>query len=177
MQNLRQTRPGEPALSQLAKDWINNLGLQRHPEGGYFAEVYRSEGGITGEVLPEHGGSRPFLTSIYFMLAPHDVSRFHRLKSDEIWYHHAGGSLNIHQIDPAGRHSVFALGPALAAGQRLQVVIRAGCWFGAAADDGEAALVGCAVAPGFDFADFELAERAKMLAQYPQFEQIIIRLT
>ncbi|MBU1105823.1 MAG: cupin domain-containing protein [Candidatus Riflebacteria bacterium] len=174
---MRQKQFVEKELSQQARDWIKSLRLQRHPEGGYFAEVYRSEGMIRGEVLPEHGGSRPFMTSIYFMLPSGDVSRFHRLKSDEIWYHHAGGCINIHQIDPAGRHSVFALGQDLEAGQRLQIVIKAGCWFGAVVDGAEVGLVGCAVAPGFDFVDFELADRAKLLVQYPQFEEIINRLT
>lgn len=174
---MQQKHSGELELSKWACDWIKSLCLQRHPEGGYFAEVYRSEGFIAGEMLPEHGAARPFLTSIYFMLPSGDVSRFHRLKSDEIWYHHAGGSLNIHQIDQSGCHSVFVLGNDLAAGQRLQVVIKAGCWFGADAAGNEAALVGCAVAPGFDFADFELADRQQLLVQYPQFEDLIIRFT
>ncbi|HAE37413.1 MAG TPA: hypothetical protein DCG57_02105 [Candidatus Riflebacteria bacterium] len=166
----------ESGLSQHARDWIESLYLQRHPEGGYFAEVYRAGGMISGEVLPQHGGARTYLTSIYFMLPPGDLSRFHRLKSDEIWYHHCGGSLNIHQIDLQGSHSVFRLGKNLAAGDSLQIVIKAGCWFGAVAAGNEEALVGCAVAPGFDFADFELADRAQLLAQYPQHEKIINRL-
>jgi hypothetical protein len=167
----------EPVLSLRAGEWIRTLGLISHPEGGFFSEIYRSDGMINGDVLPAHGGDRPFMTSIYFMLPPGDVSRLHRLKSDEIWYHHAGGCLNIHQIDYAGRHSVFRLGSNLAAGERLQVMIRAGSWFGAVAADSEEALVGCAVAPGFDFTDFELAIPGKLLAQYPQHEEIISRLT
>lgn len=166
----------EAGLSSQAAGWVKNLGLQRHPEGGYFAEVYRADGLISGSALPEHGGDRPYLTSIYFMLPPGDLSRFHRLKSDEIWYHHCGGRLCIHQIDPQGWHSVFRLGKDLAAGDSLQVVIKAGCWFGAVVDGDEEALVGCAVAPGFDFADFELAVRAQLLAQYPQHEKIINRM-
>lgn len=166
----------DSGLSQQARDWIRALDLQRHPEGGYFAEVYRAIGVIPGRVLLEHGGDRPYLTSIYFMLPPGDLSRLHRLKSDEIWYHHCGGSLSIHQIDPQGSHSVFRLGNNLAAGDSLQVIIKAGCWFGAVVDGDQEALVGCAVAPGFDFADFELAVRAELLAQYPQHEKIINRL-
>jgi len=164
-------------LSQQAREWVRTLGLQRHPEGGYFAEVYRSDGMITGSLLPEHGGARPYLTSIYFMLPPGDRSRFHRLKSDEIWYHHGGGGLVVHQIDPSGLYTLFRLGWDLAVGERLQVVIKAGCWFGATVWGDEEALVGCAVAPGFDFADFELAGPTELLVQYPQHEEIINRLT
>ena len=176
MVNIIEKQVAESGLSELAAGWLKSLALCRHPEGGYYAEVYRADGLIPGATLPDHGGSRPYLTSIYFMLTPGDPSRLHRLKSDEIWYHHCGGSLNIHQIDPQGNHSVFRIGNDLGAGDRLQVVIRAGCWFGAVVDGKEAALVGCAVAPGFDFADFELADRAQLLAQYPQHEKIINRL-
>jgi predicted cupin superfamily sugar epimerase len=167
----------EDGLSQQAGEWVRNFGLIPHPEGGFFSEVYRSEGSIPAVVLPAHGGERSFMSSIYFMLPPGDVSRFHRLKSDEIWYHHAGGCLSIHQIDHEGRHSVFKLGRNVAAGERLQVVVKAGNWFGAVIDAGEEALVGCAVAPGFDYCDFELASQLHLLEKYPQHESIISRLT
>ncbi len=164
-------------FSQQAGDWIRTLDLVRHPEGGFFVESYRSGGVIPGGVLSAHAGPRPFMSSIYFMLPTGDISRFHRLKSDEIWYHHAGGSISIHQIAPDGKHSVFVLGQDLATGQKLQIIIKAGCWFGAIADGGKESLTGCAVAPGFDYADFELGKRAELLAQYPQHEEIISKLT
>ncbi|KAF1082621.1 MAG: hypothetical protein GQF41_1342 [Candidatus Rifleibacterium amylolyticum] len=167
----------DSGLSPQAGEWVRNFGLIPHPEGGFFSEVYRSEGVIPAGALPWHGGARSYLSSIYFMLPPGEVSRFHRLKSDEIWYHHAGGCLSIHQIEHDGRHSVFKLGRNFAAGERLQIVIKAGNWFGAVADAGEEVLVGCAVAPGFDFSDFELARCHELLAAYPALEQLICRLT
>jgi len=151
--------------------------MQRHPEGGWYSEVYRSSGIFRGTALPEHNGDRPFMTSIYFMLQSGDVSRLHRLKSDEIWYHHAGGGLTVHQISADGKYHAVQLGQNLAAGERLQVVVQAGTWFGATLNAEEAALVGCAVAPGFDFADFELAKRKALIAQFPQHEAMINRLT
>ncbi|HQB84240.1 MAG TPA: cupin domain-containing protein [Candidatus Rifleibacterium sp.] len=164
-------------VSPQAQNWIDALKMQPHPEGGWFAEVFRAAGTIAASALPGHVGARPFLTSIYFMLVPGSVSRFHRLKSDEIWYHHAGGSLNIHQIDAAGNYSVARLGCNLAAGEKLQVVVPAGVWFGATLSGDEEALVGCAVAPGFDFADFEMPDRSAMLKLFPQHAPIIERLT
>lgn len=164
-------------FSQQAGEWIRALNLVRHPEGGFFIENYRSEGVIPGGALSAHAGTRPFMSSIYFMLPTGAISRFHRLKSDEIWYYHAGGSISIHQISPYGKHSTFVLGQDLAAGQSFQIVIRAGCWFGAIADGSKESLSGCVVAPGFDYADFELADRGDLLAQYPQHEEIINKLT
>ncbi|GAB1354058.1 cupin domain-containing protein [Erysipelotrichia bacterium] len=164
-------------VSQQAQNWIDALKMRPHPEGGWFAEVFRAAGTIAATALPEHAGARPFLTSIYFLLVPGRVSRFHRLKSDEIWYHHAGGSLNIHQIDAAGNYSVARLGRNLGGGEQPQAVVLAGVWFGATLNGDEEALVGCAVAPGFDFADFEMPDRNAMLALFPQHAAIIERLT
>lgn len=164
-------------MSVQARAWVTQLGLRQHPEGGWYVEVYRADGSIPQNVLPQHHGARPFITSIFFMLAPGEVSHFHRLKSDEIWYHHAGGSLTVHQIDQHGGYRTVRLGQNLGAGDCLQVVVRAGTWFGATVNDHDEALVGCAVAPGFDFAEFELALRADLLAEFPQHEKIIFQLT
>jgi predicted cupin superfamily sugar epimerase len=161
----------------MAEEWKNSLGLIKHPEGGWFAEVYRSEGLIDKALLKGHGDARPFMTSIYFMLAPGEVSRLHRLKSDEIWYHHAGASLVVHQISEAGDYFSVCLGSDCAAGQQFQLIVKAGVWFGATVNGDEPALVGCAVAPGFDFADFELGRRAELLARFPRQQQIIELLT
>ena len=164
-------------LSSPAEDWQKRLELQQHPEGGWYSEVYRAPGTINRAVLTDHCGDRPFMTSIYFMLASGEVSRFHRLKSDEIWYYHSGGSLTVHQIAANGGYSATCLGPDLTFGQRFQLVVKAGTWFGATLDSSEAALAGCAVAPGFDFADFELGKRASLLALFPQHHEVIVRLT
>lgn len=157
--------------------WIKELGLQQHPEGGWYSEVYRSSGIFPGSALSEHNGDRPFMTSIYFMLQSGEVSRLHRLKSDEIWYHHAGGSLTVHQISAAGKYHAVRLGQNLTAGDRLQVVVQATVWFGATLNAEEAALVGCAVAPGFDFSDFELGKPEALIAQFPQHSALIDQLT
>ena len=164
-------------LSERAKQWIEGLGMRQHPEGGWFAEVYRSAGFIDQQFLPGHKGARPYMTSIYFMLLPGEVSRFHRLKSDEIWYFHAGGSLLIHQIDPKGEYSGAKIGQNLASGEQMQVVVPAGSWFGAETTSSEAVLVGCAVAPGFDFADFELADQQTLLSAFSEHATLIRRLT
>lgn len=166
-----------PELTALARHWVKSLNMSAHPEGGYYAEVYRSNGLISAEALPEHAGARNFLTSIYFMLSPGDVSRFHRLKSDEIWYYHAGSSLTLYSISGKGACEARQLGPDLIAGESLQLIVPAGSWFGAVPNGPEAVLVSCAVAPGFDFADFEMASRKDLQQQFPQHASIIEKLT
>jgi len=166
-----------PELTALARQWVKNLNMSAHPEGGYYAEVYRSQGSIDAAALPEHAGARNYLTSIYFMLAPGDVSRFHRLKSDEIWYYHAGSSLTLYSISGKGACQARVLGPDLSAGESLQLVVPAETWFGAVSNGPEAVLVSCAVAPGFDFADFEMAERHNLKQQFPQHAALIDKFT
>ncbi len=166
-----------PENNATVRSWISQFAMQPHPEGGYFAEVYRSRTSLPQSALVDHCGSRPCLTSIYFLLLPGQISRFHRLRSDEIWYYHAGGSLTIHCIDEEGACRKLLLGPDFSRGQSFQAIVPAGTWFGATLNGDEASLVGCAVAPGFDFADFELAERRAMLARFPGQRQIIEALT
>lgn len=163
----------------MTQTWITQLQLQPHPEGGFFREVYRAAEEIPASALPPRfSGNRSFATSIYFLLRAEDISALHRIQQDEIWHFYAGSPLDIHLITPAGEHRVLKLGPDLAGGQQLQQVVSAGCWFGARVPPpGDYALVGCTVAPGFDFADFELADRATLLAQYPQHHAIIDMLT
>ncbi len=158
---------------------IEHLKLQPHPEGGYYAEIYRSQGLIPALALADtHSGYRRFMTSIYFLLVSGQVSKFHRLKSDEVWYHHSGSSLSLHMIFPDGSYCRRILGNDLQAGQSYQIVVPAATWFGATVDQADLySLVGCAVAPGFEFADFELADRAELLAAYPQHTSVIGQLT
>lgn len=158
---------------------IEHLKLQPHPEGGYYSEIYRSPGLIPALALADtHSGYRRFMTSIYFMLVSGQVSKFHRLKSDEVWYYHSGSAISLHMIFPDGSYRRKILGNDLAAGQSYQVVVPAATWFGATVDQEDFyALLGCAVAPGFEFDDFELADRAELLAEYPQHAPIIGQLT
>ncbi|MDD5065727.1 MAG: cupin domain-containing protein [bacterium] len=162
-----------------AEFWIRKLGLRAHPEGGYYRETYRSDERIkTGSLPGRYGSGRAFSTAIYFLLKGSQVSKFHRLKSDEIWHYHSGSPLTVYLISPAGRLEKKRLGPSLDPGEDFQVIIKKGSWFGAAVDkENSYTLMGCTVAPGFDFRDFELADRDQMLRKYPRHEKIIKELT
>lgn len=164
---------------QDAAYWIQHLELEPHPEGGFYKQVYRAQESISQNALPSRfSGNRSFATSIYFLLSGNDVSKFHRIKSDELWHFYAGSSLTVYMIDEASEQTQFVLGGDYEAGECFQNVVHAGRWFGAALNKTNSfALIGCTVAPGFDFADFELAEQANLLKQYPQHEQLIKRLT
>jgi predicted cupin superfamily sugar epimerase len=159
-----------------ADDWIARLELRPHPEGGYFRETYRSPLTLAAEHLPpRYGGPRPAATSILFLLRRGEPSALHRLASDELWSFHTGGAVRVHMLDSGGGYESFLLGTRV--GARLQGVVPAGRWFGAEVESGEHALVGCAVAPGFDYADFELARRDELAARWPQHAELIARLT
>jgi predicted cupin superfamily sugar epimerase len=163
-----------------AADLVRKLQLQPHPEGGYFRETYRAAERIGGDALPRRfNGARSISTAIYFLLEAGQCSHLHRIRSDEVWHFHAGDPLDIVEIDAAGNLKVTRLGGDL----RYQHVVPAGVWFGATPAPGGRdapngfALVGCTVAPGFDFADFELADREALLRAYPRHQDWIRRLT
>lgn len=162
-----------------AAEWIAHLGLTPHPEGGAFRQTYRAAEEIAAEALPARfGAARAHATAIYFLLGRGETSTLHRLRADELWFFHAGGALLVHGIDPGGRLHTRRLGPDVTRGDALQAVVPHGWWFGAEpAAETAYALVSCAVAPGFDFADFELAERATLLARFPAHRGVIERLT
>ncbi len=162
-----------------ASDIIKQLELTPHPEGGYFKEIHRDKELINKESLPDrYKGSRCFSTSIYFLLEKNQVSKFHRLKSTEIWYYHCGCSLTLHLIEKDGNYSKVILGSNLQNGEVLQLIIPKGVWFGAEINDKYSyTLVGCNVAPGFEFDDFELAEKDSLLKEFPKHKEVIIRLT
>lgn len=159
--------------------WIETLGLLPHPEGGFFKETYRADGQIPKTGLPKgFAGARSMCTGIYFLLRSEDISHFHRIASDEMWHFYAGSALTVHMIDEGGDYSVHKIGGNPEAGEVFQAVVPAGVWFGASVDaPGTCALVGCTVAPGFDFEDFEMATRDGMLRRYPEHADIIGRLT
>lgn len=162
-----------------AQELIRVYGLERHPEGGYFRESYRAAGLATAAEPPAClSGPRNFSTAIYFLLPAGAASRLHRIKSDELWHFYLGGPLVIAQLFPDGRTERAVLGRDLKAGQELQHMVPAGCWFGAyPADTADYSFVGCTVAPGFDFADFELGGRAALLERFPHAAELIERLT
>jgi predicted cupin superfamily sugar epimerase len=162
-----------------AQDWIKKLKLIAHPEGGYYKETYRSDENIRASVLPERfNGDRSISTSIYFLLESNQVSKFHRIKSDEIWHFYEGSPLSIYMIDQWGDLEKIILGRDIDKDQKLQYAVPRGCWFGAeVVEDNSYTLVGCTVAPGFDFQDFEMAKREELLKQYPDQKEIIEKLT
>lgn len=128
-----------------------------HPEGGCYLEVYRNPLQIQVDGFE---GPRNMATSIFFLLEEGEISALHRIKSDEIWYYHDGGCLEITEIDEQGRECVTRLGRALHKGEVLQHVVKAGRWFGSRPAQGAGfCLVGCQVSPGFDFRDFELLNK------------------
>jgi predicted cupin superfamily sugar epimerase len=170
--------------SRDAQYWIDKLGLEQHPEGGYYRVTYTADTKIPRDALPAgFDGPRPVSTAIYFLLsnqgsdARGHFSAFHRLRSDEMWHFYAGHPLVVHVIaDDA--YSQLLLGPDSEIGQQFQAVVKAGCWFASALLVPESfALVGCTVAPGFDFADFELARREELIEQFPQYGELIARFT
>lgn len=152
-----------------ADDFITLLELEQHIEGGYYRSSYRS--------AMQHDSTRALWSSIYFLLRTGEVSHFHRLTADEMWYFHAGQSLTIYMISPEGELTTAQLGLDLAAGERPQFLVPKGCIFGSAMNQPGFSLVGCMVSLGFTFDDFELFSQEHLLAQYPLHRDIILRLS
>jgi predicted cupin superfamily sugar epimerase len=160
------------AMPVTAQHWIAHLSLQPHPEGGYYKEVFRSANGVVRVGEPS---VKQACTSIYYLLEGKDFSGFHRLASDELWYFHKGEPLHIHVIDNYGTHSIIELSDGSTGS--LQAIIPPHTWFAAELPSASGfALVSCAVAPGFDFAEFEMAKKADLLAQYPQHAALLERM-
>lgn len=160
----------DPLNKKRSEYLIEKLGLQKHPEGGYYTETYRSEAIIESI-------DRNLQTCIYFLLTDDQVSRFHRIKSDEIWYFHEGANLSIHTLDDNG-HNIHKLGLYSEGGFLPQILIPKNTIFGATLDQKDTyVLVSCSVAPGFDFEDFELMEKSELLSKFPNQSDIIYRLT
>jgi uncharacterized protein len=166
-------------MNRNAAYWIDTLKLEPHPEGGYFRQTYKADLLLPENSLPaEFTGARAASTAIYFLLDKQNFSAFHRLCSDEIWHFYAGAPLVVHVIDPQGKYSTMSLGTDLESGQVPQAVVRAGCWFASHVADWKSfALVGCTVAPGFEFDDFEMADREQLARLHPQQREVIERLT
>jgi predicted cupin superfamily sugar epimerase len=157
---------------QNASYWIEHLKLQRHPEGGYYKEVFRSQQQV---LRPDDNKTKQACTSIYYLLEGKDFSGFHRLASDEIWYFHKGSPLIIHAINENGLHSAFELSDNISG--NLSIVITAGIWFAAEIPSGDGfTLTSCAVAPGFDFSEFEMAKKEELIKIYPQHKDLLNKL-
>jgi predicted cupin superfamily sugar epimerase len=162
-----------------AKYWIDALDLTPHPEGGYYRETYRSPDVVAHTHLPKRfTGDRCFGTSIYFLLDGEEFSAFHRFNQDEIWHFYDGAGVVLHVIDMSGDYRTLLLGRDIEKGECLQVLVTAGSYFAAEVIDKTSfALVGCTVAPGFDFDDFEMPSRDALSRRFPRHKTVIERLT
>jgi len=160
-----------------AEEIIAALKLQPHPiEGGYFRETFRSTASTPGDSRDK--APRALCTSIYYLLTPETFSEMHRLPTEEIYHLYLGGPLRMLQILPDGAHREVVIGSDVLAGQEPQVVVPARAWQGSLLEPGAPfALLGATMAPGFDYGDYEQGTRAELLAQYPEAETLIRRLT
>ena len=152
-----------------AEYYIKNLEMIPHVEGGYFKESFLSEDNVRE--------NKKLWSSIYFLLRTGEVSNFHRLKSDELWYYHDGEALTIYMITPEGEFITKQLGTDIENGESPQVLVPKGYIFGSAMNKEGFSLVGCMVAPAFEYEEFELFEREYLLNLYPKYEDIILKLT
>jgi predicted cupin superfamily sugar epimerase len=165
----------EDALDEDIDALVRRLDLSPHPEGGFYRETYRASDSIAHAALDARfKGDRAVCTAIYYLIRLGDFSAFHRIASDEVWHFYAGASLTVHCLNVDGSHDAIRLGARFDRGETPQAVVRAGTWFGARIEgDGAYSLVGCTVAPGFDFADFELATRLELLRSHPNQADLI----
>jgi len=160
-----------------AKQYIKKLKLKKHPEGGYFKEIYRSGEIILGEHLPKRfKSSRNFSTSIYFLLEEKQFSNFHLLKSDELWHFYDGCDVIIYIINDKGKLSIEKIGRGK--NHKFQIIIGKNNWFAAELSDKKSfALVGCTVSPGFEFEDFVMGNRGELIKQFPKYQRVIEKFT
>ena len=165
-----------PFVSPEARAVIERLALAPHPEGGFFRETFRAP-----LVVPTAAGERAASTAIYFLLPAGAFSALHRVRSDEVWHHYDGDPVAIHLLHEAPRtspqHTVLMLGRDIVSGQAPQVVVPAGVWQAAVPIGNRYALCGCTVAPGFDFADFEMPTRAELVSRMPAWRDVIGELS
>lgn len=159
--------------------YIAKLGMTQHIEGGAFKEHYRAALLLPRSALTSsHQGDRPASTAIYFLLRHGEFSAFHLLSSDEVLHFYDGSPLHVYEIDAAGLMHVHKLGRDLDSGERFSLVIPGGSWFALRCEQaGGFSLIGCTVAPGFDFQDFTLDDRAVLLGKFPQHAQLVREMT
>lgn len=155
---------------------VEKLNLIPHPEGGYFFETYRSETIVSLE--QPYAGDRNSSTCIYFLLTSGNPSKFHKIHQDEIWHFYQGSTIHLHIISKDGQYELVKIGTNWEQDETPQYVVKGGNWFASEIiQEDQYALAGCTVSPGFDFKDFEMAERNALLRICPSEEKIISRLT
>ncbi len=165
-----RNRPRFCVSALAAAQVIAALGLTPHPEGGFFRETFRAPAVVERR---SGGAARSASTAIYFLLRAGDFSAFHTVESEEVWHYYLGASLELHTISGAGRHERVELGPAILQGEQPQWTVPANTLQAARVIGDGFGLFGCTVAPGFDFADFYLPERAELLARFPELRSVI----
>jgi uncharacterized protein len=161
-----------------AQQFIDHYGLLPHPEGGWYKETYRSSEIIPAASLPARfGGDRNFSTAIYFLLEQGNFSGFHKIKSDECWHFYSGQVLHVYVLHEDGKMDIIKLGSDILNGELFQFVVPANCWFASRpAQESAFCFVGCTVAPGFDFTDFEMAKGEELIRMYPGHAEIFNEL-
>lgn len=158
--------------------YIKTLALLPHPEGGYYRETYRSSLEIMASSGLKGFEGRNISTGIYFLLEKHNFSAFHRIRSDEMWHFYAGDPLEVIELTENAEAIITRLGSNTRAGESFQHLVPANRWFASrVAKGGSFSLCGCTVSPGFDFRDFEMADRKNLLASYPAAHELITELT
>ncbi len=162
-------------LETSSDNLISLLSLTPHPEGGYFRETYRSQHRVTRE---EDAASRSASTAIYYLLRGRERSTWHRIRSNEMWHFYDGVPLRIYVLEPDGGLSILRLGhPLRHEGADFQALVPAGRWFAAECEQSEGyGLVGCTVAPGFEFEEFEIGEASILKRDWPEHAELIARL-
>jgi hypothetical protein len=148
-------------------------------EGGFYVETYRAAEKIAQSGLPErYTGPRDFSTAILYLVTPKSFSKLHRVKSDEIFHFYLGDAVDMLQLAPEGGATLITLGQNIFASQQLQAAVGAGTWQGCRlSDSGKFALLGCTVAPGFEFKDYETADKEKLIQKFPAQKDWIEKLT
>jgi predicted cupin superfamily sugar epimerase len=158
---------------------ISTLGLVAHPEGGYYRETFRSDDRLSAAALPErYDGDRAMATAIYYLIEAGNFSALHRVKSDEVFHFYTGDPVEVFVISPDGEAATTVMGSDIEAAHSPQLLVPKGSIQGLnVARGGAFALLGATVAPGFDFADFELMSREALIKAYPRWSEQIIKLT
>jgi uncharacterized protein len=155
---------------------IRELGLQAHPEGGYYSETYRASVTVLAST---HPAPRSASTAVYFLITQsRPATALHRLLSDEVFHLYEGGPIEVLQLFADGASAIATLGLNLERGERPQLVIPRGTWFGTElCTNVPHCLIGCTVAPGFEFADFELTDGVTLAQRYPSHAERIARMS
>ena len=159
-------------MNSRIQELVKKLDLKAHPEGGYYSATY-----LSGLDLETKEGVRSLATCIYFLMTSDNVSKFHSIAGDEIWFYHEGSPLTVHILSAKGYEKLL-VGPLDNEGHRPQQLVPPGVIFGSTVEQPDSySLVSCMVAPGFDFRDFRLYAREELLAKWPDAKEIIERLT